>query len=177
MTLLRMLAFRPAAAGAGQPVAAGGTAPRRGLPLIPTATSPAANPRNSAWGLRQILSALDLQGAARQLAATARCWTRAIFARRSIRAVAVHGSGRKAGGLPAFRYLLRVDMVRGAADSPARGGTAGSSIWSRRRLGRRHRAVAGNVQRDHPSGFSQAVKAGLKQPSGFSGGLCGDIGI
>jgi len=75
MTLLRMLAFRPAAAGAGQPVVAGGGAEasksRLPTPSSPAATAVAAESPASAspgdWG--QILSALDLQGAARQLAA------------------------------------------------------------------------------------------------------------
>jgi DNA polymerase-3 subunit gamma/tau len=75
MTLLRMLAFRPAAAGASQAVVAGGgtvaSTPRLPATSSPAATSVAAESPTTAplgdWG--QILSALDLQGAARQLAA------------------------------------------------------------------------------------------------------------
>jgi DNA polymerase III subunit gamma/tau len=75
MTLLRMLAFRPAAAGlpAGKPAAAGAVAaPQRAstppsapeLPVRPAAA--AALPAEGGWA--QIVAALELTGAARQLA-------------------------------------------------------------------------------------------------------------
>jgi DNA polymerase-3 subunit gamma/tau len=72
MTLLRMLAFRPAGAGSGEPLAAAGAA---GAAPVPSAVQPAAGPAApvepaaiSAENWAAVVAKLDVQGAARQLA-------------------------------------------------------------------------------------------------------------
>ena len=73
MTLLRMLAFRPAAEGTRlAPVASRGGGPRAALgaedsvPRAQTSAAPSESAAAGEWG--EILAQLDLQGAARQLA-------------------------------------------------------------------------------------------------------------
>ncbi len=75
MTLLRMLAFRPAAAGAGAvaPAAlrraeAGPGAAREVAPRAPGAAAPAAAPAAAAGAWAQTLGQLEVSGATRQLA-------------------------------------------------------------------------------------------------------------
>ena len=71
MTMLRMLAFRPVAAGAGEgsapraPAAAAPSAPRPAAP----AAAPAAVRASSAADWQELLAGLEISGAARQLAA------------------------------------------------------------------------------------------------------------
>ncbi len=64
MTLLRMVAFRPAAQA--EPVQAAGGAPARPARVAGAAAAPGPTPGTDAWGA--IVAQLDVQGAARQLA-------------------------------------------------------------------------------------------------------------
>jgi DNA polymerase-3 subunit gamma/tau len=71
MTLLRMLAFRPAGAGAGEPLARTATAPAPAATrasVSAAAATPAVPGGAPAGHWAQVLSALELSGAARQLA-------------------------------------------------------------------------------------------------------------